>query len=37
MAAGMDDYLDKPIRAIALRDALRRASEGLGKRSARPD
>jgi CheY-like chemotaxis protein len=34
LAAGMDDYLSKPIRAAALRDALRSAAQSLAKRRA---
>ncbi len=32
LAAGMDDYLSKPIRAAAITDALRRAGAGLVQR-----
>ncbi|MBX3585468.1 MAG: PAS-domain containing protein [Ramlibacter sp.] len=32
LAAGMDDYLSKPIRAAAVGDALRRAAAGLAAR-----
>ena len=32
LAAGMDDYLSKPIRAAAIIDALRRAAAGLAAR-----
>ena len=34
LAAGMDDYLSKPIRAAAVGDALRRAAEQLAQRHA---
>ena len=32
LAAGMDDYLSKPVRAAAIGDALRRAATGLAAR-----
>jgi len=32
LAAGMDDYLSKPIRAAAITEALRRAGAGLVQR-----
>ena len=36
LAAGMDDYLSKPIRAAAVGEALQRAAAGLARRRAGP-
>jgi CheY-like chemotaxis protein len=33
LAAGMDDYLSKPIRAVGVGEALKRAAERLRERS----
>jgi CheY-like chemotaxis protein len=32
LAAGMDDYVSKPIRAAVVAEALRRAAQGLAAR-----
>ena len=35
LAAGMDDYISKPVRAAALVEGLRRAAAGLAQRRMR--
>jgi CheY-like chemotaxis protein len=35
LAAGMDDYISKPVRPAALAEGLRRAAEGLALRRHR--